>query len=137
MHDPSNPLTPQTLSRPSRISTPTNTTTKLQHKHQHYCYLHTPHLVQCNCLTLQLHSLFSLSPYTPPMHARDAYIYTILSKYIQCILPNPNTHWHLHPHIRAGLQFYTTVEKFTGHEKRAFLSCDWSKMQLLTGGCLH
>ena len=38
MHDPSNPLTPQTLSRPSRISTPTNTTTKLQHKHQHYCY---------------------------------------------------------------------------------------------------
>ena len=32
---------------------------------------------------------------------------------------------------------YTTVEKATGHEKRAFLNCDWLKMQLLTYGCLH
>ena len=42
----------------------------------------------------------------------------------------------------TGLQFYsgpvyTTAEKSTSHEKRAFLNRDWSKMQLLTGGCLH
>ena len=36
-----------------------------------------------------------------------------------------------------GPVYTSTVEKSTGHEKRAFVNYDWSKMQLLTGGCLH
>ena len=40
-------------------------------------------------------------------------------------------------YLHLGL-VYTTVDKSTDHEKkRAFLNCDWSKMQLLSGGCLH
>ena len=42
---------------------------------------------------------------------------------------------HRIPYIYLG-PVYTTVEKSTGHEKRAFLNCDWLKMQLLTGGCV-
>ena len=37
--------------------------------------------------------------------------------------------------LRAGLHYGGEVHR--SWEKRAFLNCDWSKMQLLTGGCLH
>ena len=49
----------------------------------------------------------------------------------------PRSRGHRFPSIRLQGPVYTTVEKSTGHEKKAFLNCGWSKMQLLTGGCLH
>ena len=49
--------------------------------------------------------------------------------------PAHNARWPtLSPQPLLGT-VYTTVEKSTYHEKRAFLNCDWSKKQLLTGGC--